>query len=87
MPVVFIMQCVLLPLVVFMSPECATSKPWCTVFEDKYVKKHLLLVAVDEAHCITDWSVTIFVYFITHKNIMYDSLFVGVACFVQHLRS
>ena len=44
------------PLVVFMSPECATSKPWCSVFEDKYVKKHLVLVAVDEAHCISDWS-------------------------------
>ena len=46
------------PLVVFMSPECATSKPWCSVFEDKYVKKHLVLVAVDEAHCISDWSVS-----------------------------
>ena len=58
-------------IVVFMSPENATSKPWCTVFEDEYVKKNLVLVAVDEAHCISDWSVAVllcFVVFITHYS-------------------
>ena len=43
--------------VVFMSPETATTNPWCRMFSDNYVKKHVVLVAVDEAHCISDWFV------------------------------
>ena len=46
-------------IVVFMSPENATSKPWCTMFEDKYVKRHLVLIVVDEAYCISDRSVAL----------------------------
>ena len=40
-----------------MSPETATTHPWCKMFSNNYVKKHLVLIAVDEAHCISDWSV------------------------------
>ena len=46
-------------IIVFMSPENATSKQWCTMFEDKYVKRHLVLIAVDEVHRISDWSVAL----------------------------
>ena len=42
---------------VFMAPETATTKPWFTMFSDNYIKKHLVLVPVDEAHCISDWFV------------------------------
>ena len=71
--------------VVFMSPENATSKPWCTIFEDKYVKKNLILVAVDEAHCISDWSVAM--PFISLGIVQCNMLFIGVIRFVRHLRS
>ena len=38
-----------------MSPEIATTAPWRDLFIAPYVKKHLVLVAVDEAHCIEEW--------------------------------
>ena len=38
-----------------MSPEMAVCKPWSQFFSTPFAKKHLILVAVDEAHCITDW--------------------------------
>lgn len=40
-----------------MSPENAISPPWRGVFSSGYVKEHLALVAIDEAHCIVDWLV------------------------------
>ena len=44
-----------------MSPEAAISTHWREVFSCDYVKEHLALVAVDEAHCIVDWFVVIVV--------------------------
>ena len=41
---------------VFMSPEAAISTLWRTLYSYDYVKKNLALVAIDEAHCIIDWS-------------------------------
>lgn len=43
--------------VVSMSPECAVKKPWCTLFSTPYAKKTLVLVAIDEAHCVLQWLV------------------------------
>ena len=42
-------------LLVFMSPELSLSLPMNKFFSAQYVKWNLTLVAVDEAHCITDW--------------------------------
>lgn len=36
---------------VFMSPETAVSDPWRTIFRSDKV----VLIAIDEAHCITEW--------------------------------
>lgn len=47
----------LLLLVVFMSPETATSLPWIKLFSTSCYKRNLVLIAVDEAHCISDWLV------------------------------
>ena len=47
----------LLFCIVFMSPEAATTSPCREVFTADYVKKHLALVAIDEAHCVLDWLV------------------------------
>ena len=41
--------------IVFMSPEKAVQSPWRNIFQTPYYKKHLTLVAVDEAHCIPEW--------------------------------
>lgn len=43
--------------VVFMSPEAAMNTKLCQLFKYQYVKKHLVLVAIDEAHRITEWLV------------------------------
>ena len=40
-----------------MSPKTAISSQWHAVFIADYVKEHLALVAIDEAHCIVDWLV------------------------------
>ncbi len=40
-----------------MSPETAISSLGHEVFATDYVKEHLALVAIDEAHCIVDWLV------------------------------
>ena len=40
---------------VLMSPEVATTAPWRGLFTTDYYKRHLVLVAVDEAHCIHEW--------------------------------
>ena len=41
-----------------MSPEAATTRPWRKIFEEAHFKANLSLLAVDEAHCITEWSVS-----------------------------
>ncbi len=43
--------------IVFMSPETVVSAPWRQFFTTPFAKQHLVLVAVDEANCITDWLV------------------------------
>ena len=42
-------------LSVFMSPEVSLSLPMTKFFSAPYVKQNLVLVAIDEAHCITGW--------------------------------
>ncbi len=44
---------------VLMSPETAVARPWKELFREPYFKANLALVAVDEAHCIQEWSVFI----------------------------
>ena len=46
--------------VVMMPPEVATTS-WRSVFEKEHVKK-LVLIAIDEAHCICEWLVNIPLY-------------------------
>ena len=40
---------------VFMSPEVAVVPPWRNIFKSPVFRSKLCLVAVDEAHCITEW--------------------------------
>ena len=40
-----------------MSPELAITQPWQNVFTSSTMKQHLVLVAVDEAHCTCEWLV------------------------------
>ena len=42
-----------------MSPESATTSPWKQLYKEKSFKQHLVLIAIDEAHCIHEWSVPI----------------------------
>lgn len=42
---------------VFMSPETVQLKAWRDVFSCTLVKERLVCVAIDEAHCIAEWSV------------------------------
>ena len=43
---------------VFMSPESTQDKSWREIFHSKSVfKKRLSILAVDEAHCISEWFV------------------------------
>ena len=46
---------ILLLTLVLMSPENAVSSPWCTLFSSPFVKTNLVVLAVDEAHCIEEW--------------------------------
>ena len=50
---------------VFMSPECAIKPPWRLIYSTPYGKDNIVLVAVDEAHCIEDWLVTVYVTYST----------------------
>jgi len=61
--------------VVMMSPEVATSPPLRSLFENNQFKRNLVLIAVDEAHCICEWLVTqsfyhslLWVQFIFHRD-------------------
>ena len=40
-----------------MPPEAAVHSPWRGIFSTPLFKKHLTLVAIDEAHCISEWLV------------------------------
>lgn len=42
-------------LVVFVSPEVALSSSFDSVVSLPFLKRNLVVVAVDEAHCIADW--------------------------------
>lgn len=56
-------MCLILPLmlydllcvIVFMSPEHAVTPPWRGIFGSPFFRRHLAVIAVDEAHCISDW--------------------------------
>ena len=45
---------------VFLSSEMAVKPPWCNFFSSKFAKEHVVMLAVDEAHCITDWLVIVY---------------------------
>ena len=49
---------------VFVSPETVQLKAWRDVLSCSLVKERLVCVAIDEAHCIAEWSVdmTLFLY-------------------------
>lgn len=38
-----------------MSPEVAVVPPWRNIFKSPAFRENLCLVAVNEAHCITEW--------------------------------
>ena len=44
-------------LLVFMSPETLQVREWRSVLSSEVFKKQVVLVAVDEAHCISEWLV------------------------------
>ena len=45
-----------------MSPETVPLKAWRDVLSCTLVKERLVCVAIDEAHCIAEWSVDKFMY-------------------------
>ena len=40
---------------VFVAPEVIIHPPWRGIFGYPLFKQHLCLIAVDEAHCISEW--------------------------------
>ena len=45
-------------VLVYGSPECLlSSEPWRSIFDCQSFKEMLIGVAIDEAHCITQWYV------------------------------
>lgn len=60
-----------------MSPEVAVSSEWRKMFDSAYVKQQLVLVAVDEAHCIPEWLVSsVRVPFLV--NAVFPCVYIGV---------
>ena len=43
---------------VFMAPEVAVSPPWRESFKSPFYSENLVVVAIDEAHCIHEWLVS-----------------------------
>ena len=41
-----------------MSPETAATGPWKHLYSEQFIKQYLVMIAVDEAHCIYEWLVT-----------------------------
>ena len=42
---------------VFVSPETVQSAEWKALISDPIIKKKVAMVAVDEAHCISEWLI------------------------------
>ena len=40
-----------------MSPETVQLRAWREVLSGRVMKERLVCVAIDEAHCIAEWSV------------------------------
>ena len=53
----FMYTTVIFLILVFMSPESATTDPWRQVFGSRCFVSNLAIIAVDEAHCIVEWLV------------------------------
>ena len=66
-------------LIVFMSPEVGVQCPWRNIFQTTVFKKHLALLAVDEAHCIPEWYYFVNVFLVAYLQC------VGGQIFEQHL--
>ena len=43
-------------ILVFLSPESLQLPVWIDTLSNSVFKKRLALVAIDEAHCIVEWS-------------------------------
>ena len=70
--------------VVMMPPEVATTS-WRSVFEKPHVKKNLVLLAIDEVHCICERLVNRIPLYVMYLEIQthYHVFFVGVQRFEQ----
>ena len=69
--------------IVFISPESATSKPWRGLFSSAVFRTNLVLLAIDEAHCISEWYVLYALYRVNF--FMLVMILLGVQIFVWHL--
>ena len=73
-----------LPLVM-MAPEVAITS-WRSVFEKPYVKKNLVLLAIDEVQYLCEWLVNRIPLYVMYLEINYV-FFVGVQRFEQLFKS
>ena len=46
-------------IAVFISPETAQLAEWKVLFSDPILRAKIAVVAVDEAHCISEWYIII----------------------------